>query len=770
MEMKTKLLFAALSLPFMFSACTQNEFEDAQSIEKVPANAIKGLVLNVQNEYLTEGVDTRAEWIDANSKIEFESGDKISMYWLGEEDGSSNSFGSNFARNSLKGLFNSIFRTENAESFTSESLVFEGGNIAVFPGDTEFYNQGELLLKVPQNQDATTIEKTPYISNQLYIKKSAGQTEQLPGYYGDKELDCPVKLAANVVNLTLNLSNIPQGFGFEVQEVELVASTKVFATESSIITKAEAPNYGSEVSISGPSTKNTIVAETWTKPKTKVTSLSTTNLTKVNENQVIAHFVVLPTDETAASTDATQIVVRTNCGTITMASNTKLDDNTTPKYQVATLNGETKVSIDAALTAFVGSKEAPSGKFEGENIGNGMRRSLDVNVAEAKLDGSYVYDSDDIKRYVNLYTAMNSTENPVELNLAVPTGSTETIFRGLTREAVTLLNGKAAFKLNKGTLTGLEIASDETGTVFDVPAINDGSNIPLYLAAGNWSMDDTFTLDAGLNGIYNNGTLTINGTNDVIEEPITNNGTINLNGSLVKVGDGFKTNVGSIINIGDGQELQFTTANTDGDLAGTINLNATSSKLTTTVSIFNNGIISNKGIIAGGTTNGWKNKGTINVTDATAITYIADNTNGTINLLNSTDEVKVDDVNKKGKIVYTWKATDGTTFAQDADDKYTYVIFKDITLTLTKSADALEVGTSMEFNGACTLKAAESDDITINNLIVNGDFRFMSGNKLTVSDLENNGTITIGGNINCDSKSGSGGRVLTTGAGAISEY
>lgn len=768
MEMKTKLLFAALSLPFMFSACTQNEFEDTQSIEKVPANAIKGLVLNVQNEYLTEGVDTRAEWIDANSKIEFESGDKISMYWLGEEDGSSNSFGSNFARNSLKGLFNSIFRTENAESFTSESLVFEGGNIAVFPGDTEFYNQGELLLKVPQQQDATTINKTPYISNQLYIEKSEGQTEQLPGYYGDKELDCPVKLAANVVNLTLNLSNIPQGFGFEVQEVELAASTDVFATESNIITKAKDPNYGSEVSISGPSTKNTIVAETWTEPKTEVSSLSTTNLTKVSENQVIAHFVVLPTDGTAASAAGTKIVVRTNCGTITMASNVMLEDGSTPKYQVATLNGETKVSIDEALTAFVESKEAPSGKFEGENIGNGMRRSLDVNVAEAKLNGSNVYNSDDIKRYVNLYTAMNSTENPVELNLAVPTGSAETLFRGLTREAVNLLNGKAAFKLNKGTLAGLEIASDETGTVFDVPAINDDSNIPLYLAAGNWSMDDTFILDAGLNGIYNNGTLTINGTNHVIAEPITNNGTINLNGSLVKVGAYFKTLVGSIINIGDGQELQFTTANADGDLAGTINLNATSSKLTTTVSIFNNGIISNKGIIAGGTTNGWNNKGIINVSDATAITYIADNTNGTINLLNSTDEVKVDDATKKGKIVYTWKATDGNTFAQDADDKYTYVIFKDITLTLTKSADALEVGTSMEFNGACTLKAAESENITINNLIVNGDFRFMSGNKLTVSNLENNGTITIGGNIECDSKSGSG-RVLTTGVGAITE-
>ena len=69
--MKTKLLVAALALPLAFSACTQDEFENAQNNgTQIPDNAIKGLVLNVQKSAEGDGADTRGIW--QNDKINFE--------------------------------------------------------------------------------------------------------------------------------------------------------------------------------------------------------------------------------------------------------------------------------------------------------------------------------------------------------------------------------------------------------------------------------------------------------------------------------------------------------------------------------------------------------------------------------------------------------------------------------------------------------------------------------------------------------------------------
>lgn len=75
----------------------------------------------------------------------------------------------------------------------------------------------------------------------------------------------------------------------------------------------------------------------------------------------------------------------------------------------------------------------------------------------------------------------------------------------------------------------------------------------------------------------------------------------------------------------------------------------------------------------------------------------------------------------------------------------------------------------MEFKGLCSLTAA---GVTINDMIVEAgaDFRFTSGNKLTVQNLTNKGTITIGGEIvYVTSFNGTAGRVLTTGQGAITQ-
>lgn len=780
--MKSKFLLAALALPLVFSACTQDELGNTQNdVMTIPDNAIQGLVLNVQKNADSEAPLTRGEWIDAANSIKFSEGDKISMYWLGKDDGiivgegdgaqGPNTFKTACERDYLTGKFNSIFHTKDGATFSSESLVFEGGNIAVYPGDLSFVNEGIIYLKVAQNQNATTLANVPYISNQLWIEKQgANQTEQLPGYYGDKELDCPVKLAANVVNLTLNLSNIPAGYDFEVQSVELVGDASTFATQSKVTTSASYAFYEGNVLYNNTNNKvKTIIAQTWSEPSSYVSYLSTSNITKVNDKTVIAHFVVLPTD---ASTSTGKVIVRTNCGTITLS----VDDDEPVK--MLNSKGES-ITIDAAIKAFVTSQTMndEDSYFNGEKIGKVANRSIAVDASKAKLNGSVVYTSEDIKRYVNLHTDMGSDETTVKLTLAAKSG---TIFKGFKKDAADLLKAKNAntqiFSLDKGSISAIEIVGG--GDVFDItgaPAVN------LQLSNESWSMDDVFTFTSDLNKIVNNGTLTINGTQknnqpNSIVEAITNNNTINLNGNFVKVGVAeFKSAAGSVINIGANQELQFSNANNQGDLLGTINVNETSSILSTTADVYNNGTINNYGIVAGNESKGWTNGkytsgnknyvGTINVKDASAIVYLSNNQTGVVNLMNRNDEVKVD--NYPGKIVYNWdvtKASDKNTFTQQTSDKFTYVIFDDVK-NLTIST-VLSAAPSMEFKGLCTVTA---NNKTIKDLIIaeNADFRFTTGNTLTVTNLTNNGLITIGGDIRYTGSLAGNGRVYTTGSGSI---
>lgn len=798
--MKTKLLVAALVLPLAFSACTQDEFENAQNNgTQIPDNAIKGLVLNVQKSAEGDGADTRGIW--QNDKINFEQNDKISLYWLGDTGMDAAPTGSD--RATTTGKFNSIFRTTDGESFTSEALVFEGGNIAVYPGDVTFYNEGLVTLKVPAEQDETTLKNVPYISNQLYIKKRDHQTEQLPGYYGEgDELDSPVKLAANVVNLTLNLSNIPQGYGFEVQSVELQASAGTFATESDVIAYTTANgdvNYKGEVvtSADGKTKTATIVAQTWSKAKTKsATAISTTNITKVSENQVIAHFVLLPTEQAALADADAKIVVRTNCGTITMTGDAVTEDGSTKKYQLMQTGSENGTSIADAIELFVTSQKSANedSKFYGENIGKVADRYMAVDVSEAKLNGSLVYTSADIIRYANLYTAMGAKEATVDLVLSVK-GEKDAAFAGLTKEAVTLLNSKnvttSVFTLSKGThVNGLEIVGG--GEVFDVPAIAASANLPLILSNETWNMKDAFAFKSnGLTGITNNGTLTIEGTegedaHNTIAEAITNNGTINLGGDglVVVANAALKNTADAVINIAAEQELQFTKANTNGDLLGTINVNALTARLTaTTADVNTNAIINNYGTVAGSETNGWLNEtytdgdktyvGTVKMMSSNAITYVKDNENGVINLNKRTDEVVIDENGNKGKIVYKWTAEDGKSFKQVAEDRFNYVVFdgaetSEITLATGETGILDPKETSVEIQGVCRLYA---NKVTIADLTVaeGATLQFTSGNVLNVTDLVNNGLITIGGKINYSGNSTGEGRVLTTGDGAITQ-
>ena len=80
--MKAKLLLAALALPLVFTACSQDELENSRNNGNIPSNAIEGLKLSIQKSGESDGIDTRGTWLDGSNKISFDKTDKISLYWL----------------------------------------------------------------------------------------------------------------------------------------------------------------------------------------------------------------------------------------------------------------------------------------------------------------------------------------------------------------------------------------------------------------------------------------------------------------------------------------------------------------------------------------------------------------------------------------------------------------------------------------------------------------------------------------------------------------
>ena len=803
-----KLFYAAMALPLMFASCTQDEILSNDFDSNVPNNAIKGLKLGLEKNAVIDGVESRADWNDANTKLTFETNDKVSVYWLGdtytEVDHDNNSATATqkvyayatkpSAAEALYGQFNTVFTTpDEGQTVTTQSMVFEGGNIAVFPANTSFINEGNLYLNVSATQGATVQDNIPYVSNQLYIKKyGSSQTEQLPGYYGDGDvLYAPLKQAANVVNLTLNLSNIPVDKNFEVQSVELVAANAVFTEKSQIQRLALTPASEKEVAYTNSTAKKaTLISQVWSTPVNEdlTTTLKSTALETVG-NKVIARFVVLPTDKTP--TGASYIKVNTNCGYILLTQEASALAEDAIKVMGGSAN-PTGATINTAFGQFVDSytDDREEAMFEGENMGKVMDRSIAVDVNKAVLTGSEVYSSADIIRYAELYKSMGKADTDPDLTLVLASEKKNNFFPALTKEAVETFEGlknlnkaatfaltaKSATKANGG-VTNVEVTGG--GEVFDIKTLISAVAVTLDNSA-EWTMNDKFAFTTAAVTLQNNGILTINGTKtnstqNNITETINNNGTIKIGGNnVLQVNGALSTTSTSIINVEAGQNLYFKSNITTG-LYGTINIKDASSFLTVakSVSVTNNGTINNYGTIASvdlssgaGLVNAAydhdadattaKIGGVINVMDADAITYVYDNTAGTIVMSDRTNEIQVY-TGKEGKIQYNYTAEDGANFKLRAADRFTYVKFaSDVTsLTLNDATNITDsdkdilnpAEISMEFTGTTTLK---SNQVTIYNLHVasGANLRVLSGNELTVNDLFNEGTITIGGTIN----------------------
>ncbi|MBQ3191386.1 MAG: hypothetical protein IJB61_09160 [Bacteroides sp] len=853
---KTKFLLAAMALPMLFTACSQDELvenygnPDAPKAEGFYATFNPGL----------DGVDSRATWQGA--KLAWDETDKISLYWLGAEgddvvlvDGTT----------PAKYQYNSIFKTTDGYSFNSESMVFLGGNVAVYPANESYYTGNEtIVLSVADNQDASTINKIPYISNYLSIQKRTSQSGNNPGY--NNGIDAPMKMAANVFNLTIDLKNTAglSAYGFEVESVELHATntSAVVADESTVTTGAFAKQANIVTSerekydTTGSTLTATMVSDpyyassqdywngsAWKKAPTltknlwvdaveasKVSKLTSTAITKNADGTYTAQFVVLPTN--VAVTDA-KIVINTTCGHVDIETPAVVTGVVDVKDTWIVKGGsfedptKTGATLEECLTAVVSDDyyknyENVNAKFVGEKTGRVFPRSIVADMNNATLNNSAVYTSADIIRYVNIYNKMgkeNTSDNL--MNLILSSKSTSTTFAGLTKAALAAVDGENNYALginkkinvtlsaglasNGSRINAVEIT--DAGAVYDIKSFAGDYPVSLVLGTGAWTMNDVLDLNDKISKIVNKGTLTVNGTTHPtaytqmsLVETIQNEGTLKIGGNgILQVPGNLTTGWTSSTEIAAGQNLIFTANITEG-LNGTINVNAANAFLTTKTGVIvtNNGVINNYGTVAAEgnlESNGFINEyevspskingqyyygGIINVKGEQAITYVYNNENGTINMLTRTDEIMVASA-LKGDIIYPYTAADGATFKYTIDDRFTSVKFGgDVAnLTLVEPMDASDdnydgsisfENISFIFTGTTTLKAAAAKDFAINNLTVNSgaNLRVLTGNKLTVNDLTNNGLITIGGYIYYKNNHVAG-RQLSQG-GAIKKY
>ena len=767
-----------MALPMLFTACSQDElFEDYANNGNMPD--AKGYYMTLAPT-LGDMADSRATWLDSNAKLTWDNTDKISVYWLG----------ATAQTGALEGKFNSIFKTEDGNAFTSESMVFVGGNIAVYPANTSFVKQGALQVQVPLSQNENTINETPYVSNYLTVNEGLeGQENQLPGY--NNGLYSPMKLAANVLYLDIDLANTADlaQYGFRVDSVSLQSVGNKFAGKAGIHVSSVDPFDKGKVTIKDgsdadtkPDTITTINKSVYVQGTATSNTLTAKAITKKAEGKYQAKFVVLPTDVNAASVLAAdkdaKVIIYTNCGRIELATTKTVttagaDPTVTNEYAYVApgenvtniawaglvtgakdADGKDKIQTIADLVEqVVTSQHIPAtanSNFKNERAGMAFARAIKADMANATLNNSIVKNSEEIKNYINIYTSMKSVED-MNLILSADEGS---IFKTLTKEAIAAIDAKNIYPATGVTpkvkvtlsmgegMTGIEVVGGgevySAGKSFTGPA-------DLILEAGKeWTMNDNAEWD-NVSSIVNNGTLTVAGTTkdgvqNSLKEVLVNNGTLKIGGNnILQVADKLRNitktvdevEINGVINVVAGQDLVFNQDVTAG-IEGIINV-AKDAFITVAKdkAVVSEATINNNGTVSSIVGNGgWTNNGVINVLNGNAITYVQKNANGIINLFKRSNEVVVKDANQ-GKIVYNWN--DGADFKFLPSDKFTYVVFdanKTSEINLPKDDNTFNGNETISFEiTGGTINLTVADEKSNNDLY---DLKVAKGATLTV--------------------------------------
>ena len=769
--MRKKMYLAALALPLAFASCSQEDlFEGAQN------NAQQG---TVKATFVVENAAasaTRADWAD--DKMSFVPTDKFSLYWLGAGKDADLTYAE-----VLSGYTNAVYAQTEPGLFQSQSLIFEGKNIAVFPADLAHYSVKNIDIKIDAEQTAKTVENLPYISNVLNIQAHTNsQDNNKPGY--EVKVKMAIKQAANVFDMTLNLKNhtelLKNPFNLEVQKVELIANANAFANEAKVVAVDAEPTNKGEIKWKVGNTEhkaNTIVKQAEVSAEAATTTLTSKAITKVQDGVYTVRFVVLPTD-VEDLTEGSEIKVYTNCGTVTLSSAEAAypefkDDEAGKKAEAEYLKTAGDLFTNKAGNKFAiaeifetvasYAKNTSDADFKNEKVGRVVKRSIVVDMAKADLSSVDVENEEQLMRYVTLYNLIKK-EDLMTLNL-VGKGNEFTI-SAATAKAVAELEAKVKnvdnIALNNAAKTVIVLST--AGEVYSIPELSTAATYKL--AAGEWTMNDNATFNQCANiATVKDATLTITGTvkNKVQQElaiDLTNAGTLKIGGDELNVASTIIST--GVIEIEDAKILNFIAGSEASKLGGTVNVYE--QLYTTIAGVALTGTVNNYYIIGADAKAGvgFVNEGTINVKETAIATYIHDN-QGTINLNKRNDEV-VTSAGNEGKIVYNWN--DGETLTKVTGDKFTYLVVKQANLTIGNNLAAVDV----EFATGADCKIVASQSKGVHNVLVNKDaaVHLLSGNYLTCNIFENNGSLTLGGTIDTfDGTLAGNGKVITVSGGQV---
>lgn len=688
--MKVKYLLAALAMPALIVACSQEE----NVIDIQDQQTLLGKVAGDVDFSLAP--ESRLTW-DANNNVSWDSEDGFSLFYVGDLAGA--------ATNPLKGKVNALYKKEG-NKFTSQNIVYEGNHIIVYPADYGHLSATEdIEVEVGAVQDnAIPLGKRSVwtLDSLLTIKAPLtdpnAKEDPRVIYAGGYGQPVTASLQALSSNLVLNLDfEMGKATEVKVKKVVLKSNNNVFSVNGKL--QAEAAGVGQY---------NQHVAFVDGTPVNAVTLNMGENTTVTkNGGPLTVQFSLLPLITQTALTNATySIEVHTNYGVVTVdeAKNVLARSKTVYCNSVSTavgaeggipdankaldLSDEIKLMSTDYQEDYDYRQAAANKGIKKTAYGYKMALDVTVKMEEASITGMEVANSDELIAAYDTYTLLGKTGN--ESFVLKSVGPFE-----LTPAAVTKILGNKKISLEINTYYKDAIVNDSiklVGAHTSIPQFNglEGDVTNLFVeggvaenptlvlgAEGTWAIDvDEAAIENTWNGIVNAGTLTISQSNpkdveNALTKNIENRGTIKISGSVALPAITLEQTAGTF-------EVPATANLSVNNASTTLNINAGKMVVDGYMGV-TDGTVNNTaetevtGII--NTTGGaFVNGGTIKLKDANAIVVISENmkatTVGNIELFARNSSVNVTGT-EKGYI--KWNC-DVTEYTAAGDDTFNYAV------------------------------------------------------------------------------------------------
>lgn len=707
--MKVKYLFPVLA-GLAFSACSQDEDMLNTNVQKGDYSPI---TFSVSRENVNDA-DTRV-WEDEDTdepNFTFAEGDLLSL-WNGMTWGSANwtSIGQN-------AIFEGQGDGESVQ-FRTKSLVNKGTAIMVYPADTAFVNeQPDLKIAVESEQNATTNQSRPYISDVMKIGDYSGDGGDNTAGYG-RHYDILLRPIGTLFRIGLD-AKMPTSVDFDALGVDPIEFT-------SVELKNNTTNlFVKTVKVSQSETVSSLKNDESEKYKhfeymsdvSPVDSTATVKTTHVDGNY--AYFTLLPkTGEVKDETcdDDASIVVETTYGTVTVANNSAATGgNDAGPLQNRAKNQGNNLKTNLLNVLELTWVEKKTTKFGKEKQGSFIGRTLTFDLSDLNMNNTVVRTS---KQLIDLLKVKNAlgVKGNVTWKLA---GATE---------------DDGNFVMTGAALTALETYNADKTVTLD---INDKSNNAIVLSDGatlealNEALKDgtvkldsdddktvmlseAATLDQGfefgdehIKKIVAGEALTItntDGSSTPAAYELTANGNITFSGTKFYTG-ALTTGEQSNMTIAAGQTINFSGKTT---LNGLVD---NEGYMVAGAAVENKGNIDNKNeisVMKGQAANKFTNLGIIYNNDANgmAITYISDNADDTYNpvgliyLSERDDEVSIESDYHKGFVVYHMDEKEGGkyTFTSKDSDAFNWLIV----------GNAEDNGIEVVLNGSVKMRGKDCD-------------------------------------------------------------